>query len=91
MGRSGGVSAAVDRPDCNQSGCRRHCSRSIAIRAALPYPWLSSHVDRLARLPGIRQARRRELIAAAVKEIPTVKCEGIMAAIANHVPHLQIT
>jgi L-seryl-tRNA(Ser) seleniumtransferase len=36
-------------------------------------------------------ARRLDVIAAAVKEIPTVQCEGIMPPIANHVPHLQIT
>jgi L-seryl-tRNA(Ser) seleniumtransferase len=36
-------------------------------------------------------ARRLEVIAAAVKEIPTVQCEGIIPPIANHVPHLQIT
>jgi hypothetical protein len=31
------------------------------------------------------------VIAASVKEIPTVKCEGIMPPIANRVPHLPIT
>jgi len=36
-------------------------------------------------------ARRLELIVAAVKEIPSVQCEGIMPPIANHVPHLQIS
>jgi L-seryl-tRNA(Ser) seleniumtransferase len=35
-------------------------------------------------------ARRLDVIATAVKEIPTVQCEEIMPPIANHVPHLQI-
>jgi L-seryl-tRNA(Ser) seleniumtransferase len=35
-------------------------------------------------------ARRVEVIAAAVRDIPTVQCEGIIPPIANHVPHLQI-
>jgi L-seryl-tRNA(Ser) seleniumtransferase len=33
-------------------------------------------------------ARRVEVIAAAVRDIPTVQCEGIIPAVANHVPHL---
>jgi L-seryl-tRNA(Ser) seleniumtransferase len=36
-------------------------------------------------------ARRVELIAAALRDIPTVQCQGIIPPIANHVPHLQIT
>jgi L-seryl-tRNA(Ser) seleniumtransferase len=34
--------------------------------------------------------RRLGVIEAAVKDVPTVECERIVPAIANHVPHLQI-
>jgi L-seryl-tRNA(Ser) seleniumtransferase len=34
--------------------------------------------------------RRIGVIEAAVKDIPSVECERIVPAIANHVPHLQI-
>ncbi len=35
--------------------------------------------------------RRLGVIEAAVKQVPTVACERVVPAVANHVPHVQIT
>lgn len=35
-------------------------------------------------------ARRVTVIGDAVRDLPTVRCEGIIPPVANHVPHLQI-
>src|SRR5262249_15654177 len=35
--------------------------------------------------------RRIAVIEKAVKDIPSIECERIVPAIANHVPHLQIS
>jgi L-seryl-tRNA(Ser) seleniumtransferase len=36
-------------------------------------------------------ARRVEVVASAVRDIPTVRCEGIVPPVANHVPHLIVS
>ncbi len=55
---------------------------------------LLAAVERFVKLDPVAEmreyARRVEVVAAAVRDIPTVQCEGIIPKIANHVPHLQI-
>ena len=51
-------------------------------------------VERFVKLDHAAEAKkleqRLEVIESAVKDIPTIECERIVPAIANHVPHLQI-
>jgi L-seryl-tRNA(Ser) seleniumtransferase len=56
---------------------------------------LLAAVERFVRLDPEAELREYErkisVIERAVKEIPSVECERIVPAIANHVPHIQIT
>jgi L-seryl-tRNA(Ser) seleniumtransferase len=55
---------------------------------------LAAAVERFVRLDHKAEWREWErrigLIAEAVREVPSVECERIVPAVANHVPHLQI-
>src|SRR5262249_36241158 len=75
-------------PHCGTIGRMMKVSQEdmVPVRAA---------VERFVRLDPQAEwrewQRRIGVIEAAVKDVPTVSCERIVPAIANHVPHLQLS
>ena len=90
LGRADLIAAARlnANPNCGTSGRALKVGKEdmIALLAA---------VERFVRLDDAAERkellRRIGVIEAAVKNVPTVEFERITPAIANHVPHLQIT
>jgi L-seryl-tRNA(Ser) seleniumtransferase len=90
LGRKDLVRAAKlnANPNCGTIGRMMKVSKEdmVALLAA---------VERYVRLDhkaeGREWERRLGVIEKAVKEVPTLRCERIVPAIANHVPHLILT
>src|SRR5206468_5803332 len=89
LGRKDLVAAAKlnANPNCGTIGRAMKVGKEdmVALLAAVERFMTMDHVAERQEFE-----RRLAVIEKAVKDIPSVECERIVPAIANHVPHMQV-